>query len=81
LPFPIQIDYQAIAEYTKLRKSYFVGSEWDENDNWFAADFFEELMQFIGCCPSNWTPVKFLGQVLGNLLSVYTNISRLLYRM
>jgi hypothetical protein len=56
----------------KGRNLTFVGSDKVPNENWFDVGFIEELMQFIGCCPSEWKPRKFLGQVFGNLIVLFT---------
>jgi hypothetical protein len=38
-------------------------AEWHEN--YFVASFFDELMKFIGCLPSDWTPWQFVSKLFG----------------
>jgi hypothetical protein len=37
----------------------------DWNENYFVASFFEELMKFIGCVPSDWTSWQFVNKLFG----------------
>jgi hypothetical protein len=50
--------------YIRLIVAY-NGSSWRKSGHWIVLSFFEELMKFIGCVPSHWTPTQFLSHVLG----------------